>query len=1048
MITFSVCPHDTKKALSKWIELASKLSEIMGQEVKFEHLYSHEEELRRIAEGKFFDIYYASPMVVPELNRLGYKAVGRIKGQVDSFFLVYREIPKEGEIVVAVPFLRPIGLTIMNLDIERVRIVLAHSHIKVVETVKNGEAHAGVVYNETWEQIPEDEKRGLEIFEKHVFQSSHLFMVKEELEHTVGKALQTIEDIERVSEDDLNKILNLFQEYDKFSKLWSMANIARALQDASNVGILIYGERVLFANRALLEMIGYEDKELIGKRIEDAIDLFIHADYRVLTKSVARRSVAGERFPYVYRELPIVRKDNRLIYTLTSSETIIYKGNYAGIVFFVDITRMKRFETIYSLLTEINQIALETRSEKDLLRSACKTLVEKGKLKFAWVGVPDGDYIKPIYYYGYEDGYLSEIVISTRENLPEGKGPTATAFRENRIIVNTNTLEMDFMEPCREKMLKRGYLSSCAIPLSKGERVEYVLNLYAGEPYYFEREVEDLLFRIKENLQSTFEKIEKINRETIISKAIENSKSWVMICDKSGKITYVNAMVQEISGYSEEELLGKSPSVFKSGYHTADFFKSLWNNLLAGEEFHGIFVNRKKNGEIFYLEQSIYPVRLPDGGLNYISIGKDITKEVQLSSEVERLALYDVVTGLLNMESFRSKAETLLEQDNMYALALIDIFGLAIVNKNYGVDVGDKVLYEVGRRISKLFPNNGLVARIAGDEFGLLLGPLKDEKEVFILENTIKEAFEEPLLLGEHSITISANAGISVSPKDGKDFKTLYERASLALSQAKSEGEGEMRFYRSELEKKAEETNVAIQLVSRALQENLFLFYYQPYFTSRGLRLRGFEALVRIKDRDGKIYTPAYFIDYLENSRFLRDFENWAIDEAVRKSQEFGVPISLNISAKSFKDRQLVEKLMEVPTGIYIIVEITERVFMEYSSALNYLQDIKRNTKIKIALDDFGTGFSSFVYLLNFPVDLLKIDMSFVRAMVQDSRTRSAVRNIITLATDLGIDTLAEGVETEEQLRMLQDMGCTYVQGYLLGKPMPETDIKKLISML
>nr|WP_277915630.1 EAL domain-containing protein [Thermodesulfovibrio yellowstonii] len=233
--------------------------------------------------------------------------------------------------------------------------------------------------------------------------------------------------------------------------------------------------------------------------------------------------------------------------------------------------------------------------------------------------------------------------------------------------------------------------------------------------------------------------------------------------------------------------------------------------------------------------------------------------------------------------------------------------------------------------------------------------------------------------------------------------------------------------------------------MKKASEEKLFTFYYQPYFYTKTLKIAGFEALVRIIDRDGKLYTPDFFIDYLENSQYLSSFENWAINEVTEKIKKWGTNISLNISGKTFSNPILIPILSEITSEIRnkLTIEITERIFInnpEYT--MQILSDIKRmKNPPKIAIDDFGTGYSSMSYLRDLPIDIVKIDKSFIKDMVEDKKSLAIVETIIGLAKKLEKMTLAEGVETEKEFTILKTMDCDFVQGFLFSKPLPEKKI-------
>ncbi len=1047
---FSVCPHDTEKGIERWQEFAKRLENTLQEKVTFETLSGFDEEHERIEKGEFFDLYYVSPNSLSKLYERGYLPVAKFKSQRDRFFLVLREkLPDKGVIRVALPYLKFLIYPLLALDIERIKIVFVDNFLSGFNLLKEGSVDACIMYNETWEEIEEEEKKPFVVFEDHVFETSHLFMAKPEVYSKVKDALLSFEEIEPADETDLLRVLRLFKEFDKFMRLWSKASFFYAIDKAKHVGVLLYTKKIEYVNDYLAELLGYSKEELEGMDSYTAVKRIFPPDYRKAVEEVVTKRLSGEDFSQIYEELPLLRKDGSTVWTVASSETVLYEGSYAGLVFFVDITEKKKAIKLYHLLIDLIENILKAQTEEEALKELCIQLTKNMSLKLAWVGIPDyeKELIVPVYSYGQAEEYLKDLLISTREDLPEGQGITARAYRGNKIYINENTLKNPIMTPWVEKQLRLGILSSCAIPIIKDERVEYVINLYAGEPYFFSEESAEVLYEIKQAVEFILRKIKQDRESYMISNAVEKAKSCILITNKLGEIIYVNEAVCETSGYSKEELIGKSPKLFKSGYHSPEFYRQLWSTIRAGQDFHAIFVNRGKHGQIFYLESSIHPIKLPDGSLVYMQVGRDITREIHLSSEIERLTFSDTLTGLYNLDGLRARAEEFLKRNNFVLLILVDLCNFSMINRLYGERAGDTVLVEIGKRLSKYSENLGIAARLASDEFGVLLSLSKEEDAIEILKD-IENILQKPFVINGTPINFSFNIGVALYPHDGSSFGELHEKASIALSNAKRAGEGEIRFFEAGFEERIRSQNLAIELVHRAVEDDLFVFYYQPYWNSKDMKLAGFEALVRIKDKHGNVYSPALFIDYLENSRYLRSFEGIMLRHARRFYEKYKYPLSINVSARSFKDKKFIESLVEELAHKNITVEITERIFMEGEKEAIENIEMLREAGIKVALDDFGTGYSSLSYISRIPINVIKIDISFVRQILNDKRIRVIVEGIIGLSKGLEIESLAEGVETQEQVDILRDMGCTYLQGYFLGKPMPEENIIKLISVV
>ena len=427
----------------------------------------------------------------------------------------------------------------------------------------------------------------------------------------------------------------------------------------------------------------------------------------------------------------------------------------------------------------------------------------------------------------------------------------------------------------------------------------------------------------------------------------------------------------------------------------------------------------------------------------------------ELAREIEEIKFRDELTGLLNFSSFSSKIpEFISDAKDLCLLVLLDIHNLTYINQVYGLSSGDGLLKKIGGLLKETFKDTDIIARIAGGEFGLFFRNINKKEDAFIIKNKLDSIFKIPIEIEGKNILTEINAGAALFPDDAADFKTLYERAGAALFDAKKRNTGDIEFFNPQMAEKAAGFVKAETLVNRALKENLFVFYYQPYFNVSDLSLGGFEALARIKDEKGQVYPPSAFIDYLENSFYIEQFEEYALKTVLKTIKERNVDISLNISAKSFNKPGFMSKILSAcyNVGSRLTIEITERVLVEdiakTKMLLNGLKYCKAEfgeegvceSPLKIAMDDFGTGYSSLLYLKDLPINILKIDISFIRDITRGPKELALVKAIVDLSRDLGLKTVAEGVETQEQLDLLKSLGCDFVQGFLLAKPMPEEE--------
>ncbi|MHB1693228.1 MAG: sensor domain-containing protein, partial [bacterium] len=584
---------------------------------------------------------------------------------------------------------------------------------------------------------------------------------------------------------------------------------------------------------------------------------------------------------------------------------------------------------------------------------------------------------------------------------------------------------------------------------------------------------------------------EKVANEkwmNILYTGVENSPDWMLITDRLGNIEYINSGVENISGYKKEELIGKNPSILKSGLYSAEFYKTLWDKLNSGEVFRGILINRRKNGELLTLNQTIVPIKNKKDSkiTHFVSIAKDITQEKTLEEELKYISFYDSLTKLpnknlfvLNVNQYLSgRAREYKEKGITASLVIIDFYKLSYINNTYGYSVGDKLLQSFSKRLNKVIRVGDIMARVGGDGFGILFADLKNKEDILPIIDKIKEEFKNLLHIEEQSVpeleaknndiadimevvpesfNISFTMGISIFPDDGKNAEDLLKSADIALLNAKEQGEGGYEFFKESMNIYVSELLLMKDKIINAFKNKEFLIYYQPYFDIKTGKIRGMEALARWSGKDIGAIPPVKFIPLLEEMGLIRQFEEFLIDTICRNLKgwkEKGlniVPVSMNISPISFRKAGLIDIIAaaldryEIAPSL-LDIEITEGVFIQnLDDTLKILNTFKEKG-IKISIDDFGTGYSSLSYIKNIPADFIKIDISFISGMIENIKDTAIVNTVVVLASKLGMNTIAEGVETEEQLEILKSFGCDMVQGYLFSKPLPEDEILQFLK--
>ncbi|AXK38140.1 EAL domain-containing protein [Crenobacter cavernae] len=552
------------------------------------------------------------------------------------------------------------------------------------------------------------------------------------------------------------------------------------------------------------------------------------------------------------------------------------------------------------------------------------------------------------------------------------------------------------------------------------------------------------------------ERREAEERMQLASKVFENTVEGIMITDPDLRIRSVNRAFSKITGYSEDEVLGKKPSVLSSGRHEQPFYESMWQLLSDAGAWQGEVWNRRKDGEVYPEWLAINAVRGAAGEItHYVAVFSDLSERKAADERIQFLAHFDVLTNLPNRAHMQDRAELAIQNavrdHHKLALLLLDLDRFKTINESLGHSAGDALLQAATERIKRIFPQTGMLARQGGDEFIMLLPVLAEPAEAAAVAEAVRESFAEAFDAHGHRLTITPSIGISVFPDDGRDFETLVRNADAAMYLAKSSGRNSYKFYTADLNARAREILAIESQLRFALERDEFVLHYQPLVDMLTGRVVGAEALIRWQHPNLGLIGPAGFIQVAEERGFIVQIGNWVIREACRQLAEWlarGLPkmtVSVNLSALQFRQQDLTAVIEDALTeyglsGDCLDVEVTETVVMEDAEAT--LAAIKRIKAmgLSLSIDDFGTGYSSLSYLKRFKADKLKIDRSFVRDIPGDSDDAAITRAIINMAKYLNMQVVAEGVETREQWDFLAGEGCDLVQGYLVAKPMPAAE--------
>jgi len=534
-----------------------------------------------------------------------------------------------------------------------------------------------------------------------------------------------------------------------------------------------------------------------------------------------------------------------------------------------------------------------------------------------------------------------------------------------------------------------------------------------------------------------------------LSQALEQTADAVTITDSAGLIEYVNPAFTTMTGFSAEEALGKNSNLLKSGRHDHAFYRQLWETLDQRRAFRDVFINRRKNGELYYEEKTITPlVDAREAVIHYVTTGKDITERMQTQERLHYLAYHDMLTDLPNRSLFMEWLNHALAVGGNRRLAVIcvDVDRFKIINDTLGHDLGDRVLLAVAALLKGCLAKGDTLARLGGDEFAVLVEQAASPADLINRIRKILESAALPLRVDANELYITVSIGVALAPEDGTDAKTLLKNADAALYQAKEEGRHNYQFYSADLSERAAKQLSMETRLYRAMERQEFHLCYQPQVNLATGKVSGLEALLRWQHPELGEVSPLDFIPLLEDTGLIIPVGEWvlrtACGEAARWQALYDMPLrlSVNLSGRQFNDANLHETVRRALSDSRLLpaqleLEITESVLMRHDRASAANLDALQDLGVRIAIDDFGTGYSSLGYLKRFPVDTLKIDRSFIFDVIHSPGDESIIKAIIAMAQSLKVDTVAEGVETLDQLRLLRQCGCHTMQGFLLSRP-------------
>ncbi len=736
--------------------------------------------------------------------------------------------------------------------------------------------------------------------------------------------------------------------------------------------------------------------------------------------------------------------------------------------------KLQRMTQLYAVLSQCNQAIVRCSSEQELFPQICRDAVQFGGLKMAWIGMIDAgeERVKSVAAFGTGVEYLENIEIRIAEDSLTGRGPTGTCIREGRPYWCQDYQHDPATAPWHERGARFGWRSSASLPLLRKGQTVGAFVVYSEVPDAFDEAAQRLLIEMAMDISFAMDRftsederkqaLEELRMSDLrLRTIIETEPECVKVVGKDGSLIEMNsaglAMLEadSIESAQRYRLVDYLPPEHRAA------FMALHQRVLNGESGTLEFEVLGLKGTRRWLETHAAPMRDAQGAVvSLLGITRDVTERKHAESRIQYLANFDALTGLPN--------RNLLADHVQYAIGLmrhvhenlcvmfVDLDRFKDINDTLGHSLGDAFLIETGKRLQSVLRETDTVSRLGGDEFVLILSDSGAQAAVHVAEKLLG-AISMPYRIDQYDLVVTASIGIAIYPNDGEDLETLSRSADTAMYRAKQEGRNGYRFFTAEMQDRATRHMRLTHAMHRALELDQFHLHYQPQIAIGSGNVIGVEALLRWNHPEFGDLSPAEFIPVAEYSGLILPVGEWVMRTAVRQMKSWidrGHPLmtmAVNLSAVQFRHRSLPDLVRDILSEAqlppeFLELELTESVAMHDPQGAIAIMDKLHERGIRMSIDDFGTGYSSLNYLKKFKAYKIKIDQSFMREISSRAEDRAIVAAIISMSKNLGLLTIAEGVETSGQLAFLSEQGCDEAQGYYYCKPLPATEFETFLA--
>ncbi len=728
--------------------------------------------------------------------------------------------------------------------------------------------------------------------------------------------------------------------------------------------------------------------------------------------------------------------------------------------------RLAHSQRLYAALSQCNQAIVRCTSEAELLAQVCRIAVEFGGLNMAWIGMLNAStrQVYPVASFGSGTDYLDGIDISTDASLPSGCGPISTSIRQQEPVWFQDFMAHPQAAPWQERAQPYGWRSVAALPLTRNGVVIGSFNLYAAQRHAFNLAARKLLYEMSTDISFALDNFTReaqraaaqaliVQERDFTQAALDSLPGLFYLIDQQGHFLRWNQTFERVSGYSATEIAAMQPLDFFGEADRGPIAAAIAQTYATGETLvEADFLAKDGSATPFLFTGNRFML---DQKLCLMGLAIDITQRRAANARIDWLSHFDPLTGLANSnllsDRFQHAISMAQRSGRVLTLMSLDLDHFKNINDSLGRYVGDAMLVEVARRIQAVVREEDTVSRQGGDEFVMLM-PTTDAAGAAHLAERLLQTIADAYQIDAHELLTTPSIGIAIYPADGADFVTLAKNADVAMYRAKRDGRNCYRFFAAEMQTRSTYTLQIESALRRAPERGQVSLHYQPQVALSGGRVIGAEALLRWSHPELGQVPPAEFIPIAEASGQIVQLGEWVLRTAVRQMKTWltkglvsaGAPfvMAVNLSVVQFRHPRLIDLVVQILqeeqlAPEYLELELTEGVALRDPLGAITVMDALHAQGIRMSIDDFGTGYSSLSYLKRFKAYKLKIDQSFVRDITNDPEDKAIVSAIISMAASLGLQTIAEGVETEGQLAFLRDSGCDEVQGYYYSKPLP-----------